>query len=89
MHTTTGRPPKLGVFSACFTHNSHNNKIAHNRFYLRAWTIHNLQVSTQFPSMLAKGLLSLGQLNCHNVLKISDSKGFLQQDKALAAMKEN
>ena len=36
--------------------------------------------------MLAKGLSSLGQLDCHNVLEISGSKDFPQQNKALVAM---
>jgi hypothetical protein len=59
------------------------------RISLHAWTIHNLQVSTQFPSMSAKEWPSLGQLDFHNAPKIADSKGSLQQDKTLATRMEN
>jgi hypothetical protein len=39
--------------------------------------------------MSAKEWPSLGQLGCHNALKIADSKGSRQQDKTLATMMEN
>jgi hypothetical protein len=56
---------------------------------LHVWIIHNLQGSTQFPSMSAKEWSSLSQLDFHNALEITDSKGSLQQDKILATMMEN
>jgi hypothetical protein len=59
------------------------------RISLHVWIIHNLQESTQFPSMSAKEWSSLGQLDFHNAPKIADSKGSLQQDKTLTTMMEN